>query len=328
MAVSTSVRTIREAWSQLHGVLCVYKPNRICSNRLRSMIINNICRDINQLEQTPPRTFVKIEPVIGYVESGVPTAYTVTSVPNLTDHELVRGPAILHEDISLGWANTLGKRSSGVMVFGLNKGNRNVKNFVLSRPTSVYHVRGQFGLATDNHWDDGKVWEKSTYVHLTRDKLNRLLSTIQATNQKKMFQYCGVDPNSQTAYELASQGLLRPAAKGPPLIYAIKCIKFEPPNFTLEIHCVNENEDYFSQFIHDLGLSLRTNAVCEQIRCIRYGCFTVEDALLRKHWSLEHLPDHMSMCHLKLKSLPAIGPQLAAYERLQSLTPKQQNKQV
>lgn len=88
----------------------------------------------------------------------------------------------------------------------------------------------------------------------------------------------------------------------------------------IEIHCINENEAYFTQFVHDLGLALRTNAVCEQIRCIRYGCFTVEDALLRKHWSLEYLPDHMSMCHLKLESLPAIKPQLVAYERLHNTT--------
>ena len=86
----------------------------------------------------------------------------------------------------------------------------------------------------------------------------------------------------------------------------------------LEIHCINEKEDYLTTLVHDLGLTLKTNAVCQQIRCIRYGCFTVDDALLRKHWSLDYLPDHMSLCHTKLKSLPNIAPLLAAYDELRT----------
>jgi tRNA U55 pseudouridine synthase TruB len=85
--------------------------------------------------------------------------------------------------------------------------------------------------------------------------------------------------------------------------------------FLLEIHCINENEEYFSALIHDLGLVLKTTAVCKQLRCIRYGCFTVEDALLRKYWSLKYLPDHMSHCHTKLQSLPYTKPELQVYEQ-------------
>lgn len=63
-----------------------------------------------------------------------------------------------------------------------------MRRYVESRPSSVFHVRGQFGLATENRWVDGKVWEKSTFAHLTEDKFARMLSSIQATNQKHMFE--------------------------------------------------------------------------------------------------------------------------------------------
>nr|CAG4639394.1 EOG090X0AGI [Daphnia magna] len=320
MAVSTSVKTIREAWFQLNGVMCLYKPTQISWKQMRNTLAFNISRDINELEQDAPRKYVKIESLTDgtNVDLPAPASYSVTTIPNLADHELVRGPAILADDLRLQPGNLLGFRTAGVVVVGLNKGNRSLHNLNLSRPTSAYHIKSQFGLATDSHWDDGKVWEKTTFIHISRDKLDRMLASIQASNQKKMFEYCGVDPQSQTAYELASKGLLRPAVNGPPLIYGIKCVHFNPPDFTLEIHCVNENEQYMAALIHDLGLSLKTTAVCQQIRCIRYGCFTVDDALLRKHWSLEYLPDHMSHCHTKLRSLPDIGPQLATYDRLQS----------
>jgi len=48
----------------------------------------------------------------------------------------------------------------------------------------------------------------------------------------------GVDIQSQKAYELACQGLLRPAAENQPafsgpVLYDIRCVHFRPPDFTL-----------------------------------------------------------------------------------------------
>nr|CAG4643389.1 EOG090X0AGI [Ilyocryptus agilis] len=316
MAISTSVRTIKEAWNQLHGIVCLYKPARMSTPRLRDCLVNNICRDINQLEPRTPRTYVQIEPKYSDEASELITGYDIVKSPNLADLELVNGPSIQLEDVRASWANTLGWRSSGVVVLGINRGCKETKKLTLRRPLSVYQIKGQFGLATDNHWDDGKVWEKTTYNHLTRGKMDRILASIQASNQRNMFTYCGVEATSDTAYELASKGLLRPAIKGPTLVYSIKSIAFEPPNFTLELHCINESEKYLSTLIHDLGLALKSTAVCQQIRCIRYSCFTVEDALLRKHWSLQYLPDHMSDCLEKLASLPKTFPNFVHYEQV------------
>lgn len=39
--------------------------------------------------------------------------------------------------------------------------------------------------------------------------------------------------DSQTMYELASQGVIRPANSKLPVLYGIKCVHFDPPNFTL-----------------------------------------------------------------------------------------------
>lgn len=38
---------------------------------------------------------------------------------------------------------------------------------------------------------------------------------------------------------------------------------------------------------------MKTNATASKIRCIRYGPLTVDDALLRKHWRLEHIIDNI-----------------------------------
>jgi hypothetical protein len=48
-----------------------------------------------------------------------------------------------------------------------------------------------------------------------------------------LFRQCGVDIQSQAAYELAVQGLIKPANSKIPLLYGIKCIHFQPPDFTI-----------------------------------------------------------------------------------------------
>ena len=48
-----------------------------------------------------------------------------------------------------------------------------------------------------------------------------------------MYRICGLDMQSQAAYELAVQGLVRPADNNIPMIYSIKCVDFKSPEFTL-----------------------------------------------------------------------------------------------
>lgn len=45
--------------------------------------------------------------------------------------------------------------------------------------------------------------------------------------------YSSVDINSQEAYELAVKGLLGPDGKSVPILTGLRCIRFQPPHFTL-----------------------------------------------------------------------------------------------
>jgi hypothetical protein len=112
-------------------------------------------------------------------------------------------------------------------------------------------VSGRLGEATENGFKNEKVVERSTWTHIRPHHLNNLLSVMQASHQKEMFKYilncsientffvvlfvrsCGVDIQSESAYELASQGPIRPANSKVPVLYGIKCVAFEPPDFTI-----------------------------------------------------------------------------------------------
>ncbi|KAG8141818.1 hypothetical protein E2320_006492 [Naja naja] len=53
---------------------------------------------------------------------------------------------------------------------------------------TAYTVTGLFGKATDDFSDAGKLIEKSTFDHVTREKLERIVSVIQGSNHKALLQ--------------------------------------------------------------------------------------------------------------------------------------------
>ncbi|TVK90547.1 putative tRNA pseudouridine synthase 2 [Bagarius yarrelli] len=125
--------------------------------------------------------------------------------------------------------------------------------------------------------------------HVTNDKLERVLAMIQGANQKALITYSQVDLSTQEAYELAVKGLLRPQDKSPPILTGLRCLCFEPPKFTLEVQCVNETQRFLRKLVHEVGLELRTNAVCTKVRRTRDGPFKIEDALIRHYWTADDI---------------------------------------
>lgn len=136
---------------------------------------------------------------------------------------------------------------------------------------------------------------------------------MQASHQRKMYELCGVDLQTQAAYELACKGLLRPANNTQPVIYGIKLIHFERPHFTLELHTINEDENYLAALVHDMAIELRTVAHCSQLRCIRHAHFDVTDSLLRHGW---HLPGIIKNMRQQKEILKA-HPQMLEQERVE-----------
>jgi len=73
-------------------------------------------------------------------------------------------------------------------VIGLNKGTKMARNLQNNYPLRTYHLHGQLGIMTKNMYIDGQVVEKGRFDFVKRENVDKLMSTIQASNQKKMFE--------------------------------------------------------------------------------------------------------------------------------------------
>ncbi|KAL0104974.1 hypothetical protein PUN28_016543 [Cardiocondyla obscurior] len=256
------------AWKALNGIFIVHKPPHVTYLNSRDTIIFRLCEDLNNMQVRQP-----------------------------IKHVCIEGPRYQPKDFKLTCVNYLSKDMSGLMVCGINNGTTWAQKLIDSKSPTSYRVKGLLGQATDTYFITGKIVEKATYKHIKHATIDRLCAYMQNAHQKKMFELCGLDIQSQAAYELAVQGLVRPIDKDIPMIYSIKCIDFTPPEFTLEIVCINETDIYLKTLIHDLGMQAHSVATCTQIICFRYAVFNLNLALLKKHWELENICNNIKQCN-------------------------------
>lgn len=80
----------------------------------------------------------------------------------------------------------------------------------------------------------------------------------------------------------------------------------------IEIHACNETEAYLGNLINDMAISLKSLAHCTQVRCIRESYFTLDDALVKRHWNIETIIANLKRC----KDIIAKHPNI-----LQQITP-------
>ncbi|XP_047556137.1 pseudouridylate synthase TRUB2, mitochondrial [Lutra lutra] len=275
--------------ARLHGLFAVYKPPGLKWKHVRDTVELQLLKGVNAGKAPAPEQRVRF--LLGPVGDGEEKALTLTatSVPTLTNHPLVCGPAFT--SLKIGVGHRLDAQASGVLVLGVGHGCRLLTSMYNAHLTKDYTVRGLLGKATDDFCDEGRLVEKSTYDHVTREKLDRILALIQGSHQKALVMYSNLDLQTQEAYEMAVRGLIRPMNKSPMLVTAIQCIHFAPPEFLIQVQCMHETQKQLRRLVHEIGLELKTTAVCSQVRRTRDGFFTLDDALLRTHWDLDSIQD-------------------------------------
>ncbi|XP_054736329.1 pseudouridylate synthase TRUB2, mitochondrial [Anastrepha obliqua] len=297
----TKVYDAPTVFRHLNGILNIYKPAGMKVKHVKNAVLHNITKDLNSMQVREPR---KLEtPLLEPGGAANPLLRKIESI-DLADHVLATGPRYQISDIRCALVAGLGIHTSGVLLFGINKGIRQSQNIQRNRPLRAYHVSGRLGIATETHFSDARITVRACCQHVHPERVSALAASMQASHQRKMFELCGVDLQSQAAYEIACKGLVRPADTSHPVIYGIKLIGFQRPDFTLEVHAINECEDYLASLVNEMGIELRTVAHCTSIRCIRHGHFSVENALLRHGWTVRGVMKNMRQQWQVLKEHP------------------------
>ncbi|XP_063172371.1 pseudouridylate synthase TRUB2, mitochondrial isoform X2 [Candoia aspera] len=183
------------AGTALQGLFAVYKPPGMPWKTARDTVELHLLQGLNALKRPEPRQQIGFQRTISEGENGKHLILTVNKVPMLVDHPLVSGPAFTH--LKVGAGHRLDTPSSGVFLLGVGNGTKLLTDWYNAHLTRAYTVNGVFGKATDDFSDRGKLVEKTTFDHITREKLERIVSVIQGSHHKALLQpppSCGFLP--------------------------------------------------------------------------------------------------------------------------------------
>ena len=104
----------------------------------------------------------------------------------------------------------------------------------------------------------------------------------------------GISPFTQAGFELAKTGLWKPRDHTlPPIVYALKVLRYQVPFFDIEMFVINEKEIHLKEVILDIGLRLRTSTLSESIRRTSIGPLQSEHSLVLDEITPDRLITHI-----------------------------------
>jgi len=274
----------------------VFKPRDVTLESIRRRLVASICKAGNAIDDTEVPT-IEMPVVEAHPVSEAPVVVGTRTQLDYSLHPLMVGQIFRPEDIEVEPLQDIETSSSGVCLLGINDGCEQLERIRQLAWLNEYYMEGQMGIETVENRIMGKTIMKGTYDHVTKHQVAKLFSRIRMMYKRTAYSFMGVDPQSQEAFELARQGAPRPKIVANPLVYNVELRKFEPPYLTLNLQCIGETDEFLRGFMNEVGRGLSTLACPRRLRRTRQGPFSVEHALLDKHFQLPNLIKNVLMCN-------------------------------
>jgi tRNA pseudouridine55 synthase len=174
-----------------------------------------------------------------------------------------------------GHAGTLDPMASGVLLLLLGQAVR-ISEYLMELP-KTYHAIVRLGIATDTYDAEGTPAGEMKPVEVTREQAESALEAFVGEIEQTPPAFSAVKVGGQPAYRLARKGTavaLRPRLAA---IYAIRLLKFEPPDVEIEVECGKGT--YIRSLAHDLGQALGCGGHLAALERTRVGPFSVDSAV-------------------------------------------------
>jgi tRNA pseudouridine55 synthase len=158
-----------------------------------------------------------------------------------------------------------------------------------------YQAKLFLGVATDTYDLVGKEISRSDSIP-THDQLIEALGSFQGTILQTPPMFSAKKIDGKRLYELARKGQVV-ERQARPVQVTTKLLSYDYPHISLHVTC--SKGTYIRSIAHDLGVQLGCYAHLQELRRLRCGCFTLEQAC-----TLEELA---SMPHPESKLQPFIA---------------------
>jgi len=200
---------------------------------------------------------------------------------NITSFQAVKRIKRILKIKKIGHSGTLDPLATGLLCIGIGQGTKTFP--YISSFTKTYIAEGKLGLYSDTYDITGEISEGKE-KKITLEEIQSVLTNFQGKIEQNPPIFSALKIKGKPAYHYARNGIAINLETRIIHIHSIKLLKFEYPNFIIEIVC--SGGTYVRSLIHDMGLLLGTGAVMTNLHRTRIGFFDINDAI-----SIEHNTD-------------------------------------
>jgi tRNA pseudouridine55 synthase len=196
--------------------------------------------------------------------------------PGLTSRDAVdRAANWFPRKTKIGHAGTLDPLATGVLVLAVGQATRLIE-YVQAMP-KVYRTRIRLGATSDTDDADGTITEKPEAGPVSDEAVRAALATFIGEVEQVPPAYSAARVEGRRAYALARRGTEVELAPRKVKIDRIDLREFRWPELELVVFCGKGT--YIRSIARDLGRALGVGGYVADLRRLRIGPFTVEEAV-------------------------------------------------
>lgn len=188
--------------------------------------------------------------------------------------------------VKVGHGGTLDPLATGVLVLGIGKGTKELRDF-LTGPKS-YRAAGKLGFETTTLDMEGEVVKKAPFDHVTEGGLQRILPELTGKIQQIPPIFSAIRKDGKRLYKEAREGKTAEDIQIDPReveIVKLELLKTNIPDFEIDVQCGGGT--YIRSLIRDMGYKVNSVATTTKLERTQQGQFKINDALPKEQWSAD-----------------------------------------
>ena len=175
----------------------------------------------------------------------------------------------------VGHAGTLDPLATGVLVVLIGQATKKSKE--ISSCDKDYFGTIQLGLKTDSHDISGSVVERADWRQVTEEAVRQALQKFTGVLEQTPPMVSALKHQGVRLYQLARAGKTVDRPKRTVTVYEFRIEEIDFPN--IKSFARVSKGTYLRTLVNDLGEMLGSFAVLSQLRRVRSGSFTLDDAV-------------------------------------------------
>ncbi|MFW6056846.1 MAG: tRNA pseudouridine(55) synthase TruB [Chloroflexota bacterium] len=177
--------------------------------------------------------------------------------------------------VKVGHTGTLDPLATGLLIVLTGKRTKQAGAFLHMDKT--YTVEAMLGVTTTTYDVAGET-VKTCDRPVTREEVEQILAEFTGDIQQVPPAFSAKKLKGKKAYELARKGVDVDLPAASVTVYSLRLLSFDYPHFKLQ--CDVSSGFYVRSLVHDIGERLGVGATVIEVRRLKVGAYSVEDARL------------------------------------------------